>query len=75
MFSPACENGFWPIKYDNELYELFSEPDVVKTIKIGRLQKAGHFIRMLDNSRAKKNFLLKQVGCRRVGRLRLGWME
>jgi hypothetical protein len=37
IFGPACENGFWRIRYTSELYELFSEPDIVKTIKIGRL--------------------------------------
>jgi hypothetical protein len=33
----VCENGFWHVRYNNELYELFSEADVVETIKIGRL--------------------------------------
>jgi hypothetical protein len=34
IFGPACENGFWRIRYKNELYKLFSEPDIVKPIKI-----------------------------------------
>jgi hypothetical protein len=37
IFGAVCENGFWHIRYYSELYELFSEPDIVKTIKIGRL--------------------------------------
>jgi hypothetical protein len=37
IFGPACENGFWCVRYNSELYELFSEPDIVKTTKTGRL--------------------------------------
>jgi hypothetical protein len=49
--------------YNNELYELFSEPDIVKTIKIGRLREASHVIRMLDdNSIIKLTFLKPTVG-------------
>jgi hypothetical protein len=55
MFGPACENGFWHVGYNNELYELFSESDIVKTIKIGRLRWAGHVIRMLDDNPIKKH--------------------
>jgi hypothetical protein len=39
----------WILAYNNNLYELFSEPHVVKTIKIWRLRCAGHVIRMLDS--------------------------
>jgi hypothetical protein len=34
IFGRVFKNGFWRLRYNNELYELFSEPDVVKTIKI-----------------------------------------
>lgn len=34
IFRPVCENVFWRIRYKNELFELFSEPDIVKTIKL-----------------------------------------
>jgi hypothetical protein len=33
IFGPVCENGFWHIRCNNELYELFSKPHIVKTIK------------------------------------------
>ena len=42
------ENDGWRIKYNNELYELHGEPDIVTYIKIGRFQWAGHLIRMED---------------------------
>jgi hypothetical protein len=27
---PVCENRFWLTRYNNKLYELFFEPDIVK---------------------------------------------
>jgi hypothetical protein len=48
------ENGVWRIRYNHELYKFFSEPDIVKHIKINRLGWAGHVIRM-DNNRTVKN--------------------
>jgi hypothetical protein len=34
IFDPVFENRFWRIRYKNGLYELFSEPDIVKIIKV-----------------------------------------
>jgi hypothetical protein len=48
-----CENGVWCAEYNRELYGLFSEPDIVKTIKTGRLRWAGHVILMLDDNPIK----------------------
>jgi hypothetical protein len=42
IFGPVCEHGFWRKIYNSELYELFSEPVIVKTMKIARLRWAGH---------------------------------
>jgi hypothetical protein len=58
-----------------QLYELFSEPDVVKTITIGRLRWASHVIQILDDNPVKKLTLLNPDGCRRVGRPKLRWMD
>jgi hypothetical protein len=35
IFGPVCENVsvFWLIWYNNELYKLFSQPDIVETKK------------------------------------------
>ncbi|CAH2235180.1 jg16168 [Pararge aegeria aegeria] len=40
------DNGFWRIRYNRELYELFKEPNVVKSIKLLRMQWAGQVQRM-----------------------------
>jgi hypothetical protein len=55
------------------LYELFSETDTVKNLKIGRLLWAGHVIRMLDDNPIKKVTLQKPDGCRKVARPKLRW--
>jgi hypothetical protein len=54
IFDPMCENGLCHVRYNNELYELFSEPDIVKTITIGRLLWPSHIIWMLDDNSIKK---------------------
>jgi hypothetical protein len=72
---PMCENGFWHVRYNNDLCKLFSEPDIVKTIKIGRLQWPGHVIGKLNINTIKKLTLLKPDGCRRVGRPELRFMD
>jgi hypothetical protein len=54
ILGPVCENEFWRVRHNNESYELFSESDIFKTIKIGRSQWAGHVIRMLDDNPIKK---------------------
>jgi hypothetical protein len=65
----------WRTRHSNELYELFSDPDIVKTIKTGRLLWTDHVIRMLDNDPIKKLALRKPDGCRRVWRPKLRWMD
>jgi hypothetical protein len=60
--------------YDHELYELFNEPDIVRYIKINRLGRAGHVIRM-DNNRTVKVFNTKPIGIRKIGRPKLRWED
>jgi hypothetical protein len=54
VFGPVWENGFWHMRYNNELYQVFSEPDIVKIIKIGGLRGAVHVVRMVDDNSIKK---------------------
>jgi len=42
IFGPTNNNGEWRIKYNNELYTLYKESDIVTYIKINRLKRAGH---------------------------------
>jgi len=39
---PICEEAVWRSRYNEELYRLYDEADLVTTIKITRLRWAGH---------------------------------
>jgi hypothetical protein len=41
IYDPFQDNGQWRIRYNKELYELYSEPDLVTCIKLKRLQWSG----------------------------------
>ena len=40
IFGPTNDNGEWRIKYNNELYTLYKESDIVTYTKINRLKWA-----------------------------------
>jgi len=61
--------------YNEELYHLYDEADLVTTIKITRLRWAGHVMRMQDNLPCKKITLDKLEGRRRAGRANLRWID
>jgi hypothetical protein len=46
IFGAKQESGMWRRRYNFELHRLYKEPDIVKTIKIGRLRWIGHVMRM-----------------------------
>jgi hypothetical protein len=50
------------VRYNEELYRLYDETDVVTTIKITRVRWAGHIVRMQDNVPCKKITLDKPEG-------------
>ena len=68
-------NNEWRIKYNNELYELYSESDIVAFIKIGLLQWAAQLIRMEDDRPAIRAFQSKSGVIRLHGRLRARWED
>jgi hypothetical protein len=71
------ENGVWRKIHNHEvgLYELLNEPDIVKYIKINRLDWAGHVIRMDNNRTVKEVFNTKPIGIRKIGRPKLRWED
>jgi len=75
IYGPICEGAAWRWRYNEELYRLYDETDLVTTIKITRLRWAGHILRMQDNLPCKKITLDKPEGRRRVGRPNLRWMD
>ena len=75
IFGPVQENGVWRIRYNEEVYNIYNEPNIMKTIKIGRLRWAGHVERMSDESVPKKILHTKPQGRRSVGRPKLRWLD
>ena len=75
IYGPICEEATWRSRYNEELYCLYDETDLVTTIKITRLRWAGHIEGMQDNMPCKKIALDKPEGRMRAGRPNLRWMD
>ena len=41
IYSPVNDNGIWRTRYNNELYTLYDELDIIKVTKTGRLRWLG----------------------------------
>ena len=65
IYGPICEGATWRLRYNEELYRLYDETDLVT---ITRLRWAGHIVRMQDNLPCKKITLDEPEGRRQVGR-------
>jgi len=75
IFGPTNDNGEWRIKYNNELYTLYKESDIVTYTKINRLKWAGHVIRMEEQSPTRRVFVAVVEGRRQRGRPKLRWED
>jgi hypothetical protein len=53
IYGPACENGVWRIKYNDELYGLCKDLHIVRVIKVVRLRRLGQLVRMEENTPCK----------------------
>jgi hypothetical protein len=54
---------------------MYRKPNIVTTIKVRRLEWAGHLVRMSDFRSVKKVFLGKPDGRRKAGRPKLRWLD
>ena len=54
IYAPTQEVGCWRPRWNNELYSLYRELNIVEEIKIRRLEWAGHTIRMEEEIIPKK---------------------
>ena len=75
IYGPICEGAAWRSRYNEELYHLCDETDLVTAVRITRLRWAVHIVRMQDNLQCKKITLDKPEDRRRVGRPNLRWMD
>jgi hypothetical protein len=56
---PTQEGGSWGRRWNNELYSLYKETNIVEDIKVRRLGWAGHIIRMEEQRIPKKSLKRK----------------
>ena len=75
IFGGVCENGVWRRRMNHELAQLYGEPSIRKVAKAGRVQWAGHVVRMPDNNPAKMVFASNPAGTRRRGAQRARWLD
>jgi hypothetical protein len=61
--------------YNDELYKLFKEPNIVQSVKINRLKCLGHIRRMDESSLCKKLTFSRLEGSRKEGRPKLRWLD
>jgi hypothetical protein len=75
IYGPTREKERWRIKYSHELYDLYKNPEIVKTVKLGRLRWLGHLTRANEISSCRKLTFSKPEGTRRAGRPSLRWLN
>ena len=59
IYSPVNNNSIWRTRYNNKLYTLYDEPDVVLVIKTGRLRWLAHRFTMKELDPCRKLTVLK----------------
>jgi hypothetical protein len=75
IFGPTQEEGRRCPRWNNELYRLYNDLNIVEDIKIKRLGWAGHIIRMEEGRIPKKVLNRKFHNTRPVGRPRIRWED
>ena len=75
IFGTTNDNGEWRIKYNNELYILYKESDIVIYNQINRLKWAGHVICTEEQSPTRRVLVAVVEGRRQRGRPKLRWED
>jgi len=75
IFGPTNDNGKWRIKYNDELHTLYKDSDIITYIKINRLRRAQHVIRLEEQNPARRVFDAVVEGRRQRGRPKLRWED
>jgi hypothetical protein len=75
IFGPKRDEvtGEWRKLRNEELHNLYSYPDIIRQVKLGRMRWAGHVARMGEERKVYKVLVGKPEGKRPLGRPRLRW--
>jgi hypothetical protein len=71
VYGPKKDTNGWGIHTHKELQDQYRSADIVTSIKVRRLEWAGHEVRMDDERMVKRVFLGNPGGRRKPGRPRL----
>jgi hypothetical protein len=74
IYGLTHDRGCWP-RWNNELYSLYKEPNIVEDIEIRRLEWAGRIIRVKEERILKKVLNGNFHTTRPVGRPRTRWAD
>jgi hypothetical protein len=70
------DEGVYRIRYNHELYQIFQDADIVRTVRIRRLSWAGHVVRRDDDQPLASTFKGEfRDGKRSRGRPKNSWRE
>ena len=69
------DNGTCRTRYNNVLYTLYDKLDTVKVKKNGKVDVAGTPLWNARTGSLQKAYFLQPKGTRRVGKLKMGWLE
>jgi hypothetical protein len=72
---PLRDTDQWRMIYNEELYQLYAEPEIVKWIRPVRLRWAGHTVRMRESNPARKSTFDILLGERTMGRPKRRWID
>jgi hypothetical protein len=67
--------GDWRKLHNEELHNMYSSPNIIRTIKLRRMRCSGHVPRMGEKRNAYRRFLGKPEGKRPLGRPRRKWVD
>lgn len=70
IYGGVNENDVWRRRYNHELYQLYKDPNIIKTIRINRIRWVGHVERSSDDSITKIIMNKRPDGHRDTGRPR-----
>ncbi|GFT38117.1 uncharacterized protein TNCV_4103431 [Trichonephila clavipes] len=74
IFGGIQDYGTWRRRSNLELYRSYKESDIANFIKIQRIKREGHVIRMNEDRTTKKVFNAQPIGSRRKARPNLRWI-
>jgi hypothetical protein len=75
VYSLKRDTNGWRIRTNKELQDQYRSADIVTSIKVRRLEWAGHVVRMKDERMVKTVFFGNPGGRRKPGRHRLRWLD